>query len=161
MHTAPRSFEDERGFTLVELVVVIGLTAILAGISGPKMFGASDFDSSRFYDESEVALRYAQKLAIATSCGVQFNIAAGAWTLNQEPGCTGGSYTLAVTHPATGASGYSQPAPAGVAFSSTVNPLRFTALGRATNSSGTVSGATITIGSRTLTVIGETGLVRR
>lgn len=54
-----------RGFTLIELIVVIVLLGILAVYAAPRMFDMNTFNSRGFHDETLALLRYAQKTAIA------------------------------------------------------------------------------------------------
>lgn len=53
------------GFTLVELVMVIIITGIMAAVVGPKLMNNSDIDARGFADQTKALLRYAQKTAIA------------------------------------------------------------------------------------------------
>jgi MSHA pilin protein MshC len=64
-----------RGFTLVELIMVIVILGVLAVYAAPKLFSTSDFYARGFHDETTALLRYAQKTAVAqrrTVC-VTFN----------------------------------------------------------------------------------------
>ena len=53
---------------------------------------------------------------------------------------------------------YSGTAPGGLALASTVSPLLFDSLGRAMSAAEIITDATITVGARTISVVGETGL---
>jgi MSHA pilin protein MshC len=52
-----------KGFTLVELVVVILLVGIMAVAVVPRFVGRTGFDARGFSDEATAMLRYGQKLA--------------------------------------------------------------------------------------------------
>ena len=54
-----------RGFTMIELVMVIVLLGILAVVAAPRMFNSTEFYARGFHDETLALLRYAQKAAIA------------------------------------------------------------------------------------------------
>ena len=54
-----------RGFTLVELIIVLVLLGVLAVVAAPRIFNTGDFNSRGFHDETLGLLRYAQKTAIA------------------------------------------------------------------------------------------------
>jgi MSHA pilin protein MshC len=54
-----------RGFTLVELIMVLVLTGVLAVFAAPRIFNSTDFYARGFHDETMAMLRYAQKTAIA------------------------------------------------------------------------------------------------
>ncbi len=146
-------------FTMVELIVVLLVVGILVA-AGNSMFASKDrFDERFFSDDVLSALRYAQKLAVATSCEVQFDISGGAYTLNQRttPDCTDGAFTTDVSHPGTGDATYTGTAPSGVSFSSTLDPIVFDSNGQANNSGGTPTDATVSVGSVAIEVVGETG----
>ena len=55
---------QQRGFTLMELVMVIVILGVLAVFAAPRMFNASDFNAQGFHDETLSLLRFAQKTAI-------------------------------------------------------------------------------------------------
>jgi MSHA pilin protein MshC len=54
-----------RGFTLVELVLVLTIAGVLAAVAVPRMVDRSAFQTHGGAAEIRTALRYAQKLALA------------------------------------------------------------------------------------------------
>lgn len=54
-----------RGFTLIELIMVIVILGALAVFAAPRIFSTNDFKARGFHDASLSLLRYAQKTAIA------------------------------------------------------------------------------------------------
>ena len=55
----------QRGFTLIELIMVMVILGVLAVFAAPRMFNNDDFYARGFHDETLALLRYAQKTAIA------------------------------------------------------------------------------------------------
>ncbi len=151
---------NEGGFTLVELVVALALIGVLAAVAAPRFVGVSEMRADLFRTELLAAVRYARRLAVASGCGVQLELTPTSYTLTQQVGCAGAVWTQTVVDPATAATTYARGAPAGVSLASTVNPVRFDPLGRATDSSGAVTGATLSVGARTISLIGESGFAQ-
>ena len=58
----------EAGYSLVELVLVIVILATIGMLAGPRFFNNDAFDERGYYDELASALRYAQKVAVASGC---------------------------------------------------------------------------------------------
>ncbi len=114
---------------MVELTVVIVLIATIAAVTAPRFFAALEFEESFFRNDTLGALRYAQKLAVASGCQVRVTISSG---------------------------GYSNTASSGISLSGDT-PITFDALGRALNAGGSVADATVNVGSLSIEVIGETG----
>ena len=63
-HTRPTR---SGGFTLVELVIVLVVVGILAGVAAPRFFQRQGFDAVAYTDQTRALLRYGQKIAIAQS----------------------------------------------------------------------------------------------
>ncbi len=148
------------GFTLTELVLVVMVLGLLAGVAAPRFFERSTFDERIARDQLAAALRHGQKLALSSHCEVRVQTTASSFRLDQRTACTSGAFGQPVFHPATGQAGYTGAMPPGVALASSVNPLHFDALGRATDAGGAVSDATLRVGGRVVQVVGATGLVR-
>jgi MSHA pilin protein MshC len=62
-HVWPR--HPQRGFTLVELIVVMIIIGILSAIGAARYFDRRGFDSAGFAEQTRAMLRFSQKLAIA------------------------------------------------------------------------------------------------
>lgn len=143
------------GFTLVELVAVLVLLGILAVFAIPRMTGFDFFRNRAYFEEAVAAVRYAQKRAVASGCDTQAQLTAapaGFGLFQRATACTTGAFTRPVINPGSGES-FARPAPTGVAVSAA--NVTFDAMGRA--SSG--AGVWITVGDRSLRVVGETGFV--
>lgn len=138
------------GFTLVELVIVILLLGILAAYAMPKFFNLDDYRTRAAYDEVAGAVRYAQKLAVASGCEVKVQISASSYSLQQHStDCTSGAFTTISGHPVTSNN------LTGITLTSTAGDFIFDAIGRSS------SGTTVSIngGIKSFLVIAETGYV--
>jgi MSHA pilin protein MshC len=149
---------QSKGFTLIELALIIVILGILASSALPKFFELSGYQQSGFFDDTLNAIRYAQKLAVATGCNVQFSTASNQYTL-KRPGAsdrslcsssTASDFTQVVSRPGSGESSY-QGSQSGVSISNTT--LYFNAQGTASTN------ATITLANRQITVVRNTGFV--
>jgi MSHA pilin protein MshC len=159
-------FAFQRGFTLIELIMVIVMLGVLAVFAAPRMLNTSDFYARGFHDETLGYLRYAQKTAIAqrrTVCvafasgvtgSVTLTIASAAATFN----CTSAG---ALTGP-KGESPVVLNARSGVQYGTVPASFNFDGLGQPITSAGAaqasqtfqVSGA-----SKSITVETTTGYV--
>jgi MSHA pilin protein MshC len=147
----------QKGFSLVELIMVMVLLGILSATVMPRFFDVNTFREQAFFDDTLNAVRYAQKLAVATGCRVQVSVAADTYTLNapaDRSQCFNAvAFPLAIRNPGTGDPAYTNNEP-GVALTSTAATFTFDALGRAS------ADVTLTVaGNRTITVVGSTGFV--
>jgi MSHA pilin protein MshC len=80
-----------RGFTMVELIVVMVLMGILAAIGIPKIMGNSSFSPLALHDQILTAMRYAQKTAVShrrVVCATQPNIYTINFNIASAPGAT-------------------------------------------------------------------------
>ncbi len=150
--------EDAAGFTLIELVVVLIVAGVLAAVGASRFFVLKDFQDRGFHDATLAAVRYAQKVAVASGCDVEVRIGGGGFALDERSGCTGGGFSVPVRRPGSGGA-FAASAPSGV----TVGTLDFyyDALGRphAPGGAPLSAPATVTVGAGTITVERETGFV--
>jgi len=72
----------QRGFTMVELIVVIILVGILAVVAGPKIQAIVGTQDDAWHDQAVTALRQAQKTAVASRRLVCAVVAGGSVTLS-------------------------------------------------------------------------------
>ncbi len=137
------------GFTLVELILIILLLSIISAVAIPKFFNANDYQVRAAYDETANAVRYGQKLAVASGCEVQVLFSASGYALQQHASsCASGSFaTISTQHPFSSAS-FSD-----VSISSSPNSFIFDTMGRSSSS------VAVTIGSYSFSVVPETGYV--
>lgn len=147
-----------RGYTIVEVLLVIVILAILGTVAGPRFFANDVFDERAYYDELVSALRYAQKTAVASGCPVQVAVGVSSYALTQQAAAAGHCDPGDVTFPlpvrlSTGEV-VSGTAPSSVTTAPTTT-FTYTALGR------TNLGANqpLTVGTRSLTIQAESGLV--
>lgn len=96
------------GFSLIELITVIVLLGALAVFVIPRL-NPTGFDRYAFRHELLSALRYAQKTAMASGCGVAVQLDAGADSYSvllrsggSATDCGSGGFGTALQHPAAG-----------------------------------------------------------
>ncbi|MHA6492110.1 prepilin-type N-terminal cleavage/methylation domain-containing protein [Pseudomonas borbori] len=144
-----------QGFTLVELIMVMVIIGTLAAVIGPRFFDRQVFDERMFYEESLAAVRYGQKLAVASGCLTQVSLGAGGYHLRQAANCNSGAYNREVVGP-DGTSPYANlQVPNGVAVTATNFPVVFDSQGRPLDGA-----ASATIGTFNISVTAETGMVQ-
>jgi MSHA pilin protein MshC len=156
---------DQRGFTLIELIMVIVLMGVLAVVAAPRIFNSNDFNARGFHDETLAYLRYAQKTAIAqrrTVC-----VAFGSNTVTLSIASAPATFNCAAAGTLKGPKGDTPAtitAKSGVAYASTPTPsaFNFDGLGQPIDSAGAAVGKqTIQVAgaAQTITVETATGYV--
>lgn len=148
------------GFTLLELVIVVVLLGALAVVVLPRVTEGG-FRSAAFAEQVATALRYAQRLAVATGCEIQVDISSADQryrVLRRADGTdtscgTSGAFSLEVSNPG-GSGAFAGSASGGVAVT---QGLVITFDGQGLPSP---NGGLVVVGGRTITVEADTGHVR-
>ena len=138
----PKHIITQRGFTLVELVIVMVLLGIISSIAIPRFFDRQGFTDHGFYTEVINALRYAQQHAVATNCDVQVTLTSTGYSLHRRAvNCNGvGGFTLAIANPTNPAADFAN-TQADITITANSNIFSFNALGA--ESTGTNNNITI------------------
>jgi MSHA pilin protein MshC len=152
----------QRGFTLVELIVVILVSAILAVAVGARLVSRSGFEARGYDDRAQALVRYAQKAAIAQRRPVLVFLDGSALSAcfddDGDGDCTDPG-EAPVQDPGSGGPLAIVP-PAGVAFALAPSAFSFDGLGRPVPAGQyTVSVSVSGEGARNFTIERETGHV--
>jgi MSHA pilin protein MshC len=138
----------QRGFTIVELVLVIVILGVISAVAVPRFFDRKVFDERFYFEEVLAAARYAQKLAVASGCPIRFKIDDAGYALNYNGGDCG---VMPV------GSDYVKSLPAGVAVTNTLT-ISFNSLG-SVNETCPGGRCVAMIGSHTFTIHAATGFI--
>lgn len=149
---------SQRGFTLVELVVVIVLLGILSFAAFTRMPDRAQMNAQGFGEQVAATLRFAQRAAVAQRRPMYVNVDAAARSV---------SVCLAATLPcgqplaAPAGGALAVTGPAGLTLASASTQIAFDALGQPTPAAGAqvqVSGGGSTV---TIVIEGGSGYVRK
>lgn len=154
--------QKNKGFTLIELIMVMVIIGVLAIAAIPRFMDRQTFEARGFYDQTLSMLRYAQKVAIAQRTNVFVNVNSASRTLCltyvADSNCTNTTPLQIVVNPAD-QQRFSKTAATGISIASSVSPFSFSALGKP-NPDGAVALSVTGDGvTRTITVERETGYV--
>jgi MSHA pilin protein MshC len=147
---------NNAGFTIVELVTVMVIAAVLAAVALPRLVDSYGTNERGFYDQVQAALRYGQKITLATQHNVCVTINPGTGpgaSLTLQYAAGAGCGPLPVPFPG-GSAPYSITAPANVALAG--SSFQFD---KASYGGPVPNVPPITVGNRTITVEAVTGYV--
>jgi len=145
---------QHRGFTMIELILMLVILGILSAVALPRFFNTATFENRGFYTEVINAVRYAQQYAVATNCETQISFTANTYTVNIWDGgaCGVGTLNGDTPNPVTGEAGFSG-TNSTAAITSAPNTFTFNALGQADNN------VNVSVGGYSFTVHNETGYI--
>lgn len=126
----------QRGFTLIELVMVLVLVGVLAVFAAPRLLATNDINARGFHDETLAYLRYAHKSAIAQRRTVCVTFTANSLVLTVAAATPAATCAVNLVGP-KGESPATITAKGGVEYSGTPGSFNFNGLGQPIDNAGT------------------------
>ena len=124
---------ENRGFTLIELIVIITVIGVLAVSATARFGGTEAFEVRGFRDQLAAAARSAQRYARNSGCPTTFSYGSGSWSVSTTVPCGGSTQTVSAPgRPLTGS------IPGSVSISPASLAVTFDAFG-STGSSSSIS----------------------
>lgn len=84
-----------KGFTLIELVMVIILLGIVSAIVLPRFFSTSPFSNANTLTELQSSLNYTRNRAVTSQCTMEFRIDSSGWSVLRDSDCDSNTTTPA------------------------------------------------------------------
>lgn len=157
---------NRKGFTLIELIMVIVVIGIMAAVVAPRLGSVSTSKAAAFREKLRADIRYAQNLAMTQNrrYRVYFNGNPApnpgyAVVNDSNANSTWGEAGEFAMDPASGTNlsiALNTGKYEGITAASTVNPIEFNTLGKPTGGATTV---TVSPGGYTVAITAETGAV--
>lgn len=156
-HAKSPGGQGVRGFTLIELVMVIVILGVLAIFAAPRIISSGDVNALGFHDQTLALLRSAQKTAIAQRRTVCVSFTAGTASLTLALAAN----TFDCSAPTSMAGLQSIAAKSGITYSLPPTGFNFDGLGQPIAADGTAKAKqTISVVNATdITVEAGTGYV--
>lgn len=161
-----------RGFTLVELIMVLVLLGVMAVVFLPGLGGSTAVKERAFRDGVFTTLSHARRVAVASRRFVCVTLAGGTGStatlsVAVDPGSTpetassvSCSQTVSLPSTLSACTTNTLCAPSGVTLGGATRVV-FDPLGRSVSAPGVTAAATVTVSNQTsVTVAAETGLVQ-
>lgn len=94
---------NARGFTLIELVMIITIIAVLAITATARFSGGDALDTHGARDELASAFRLAQRYAVTSGCWTRVTVTAGGYSVEVEnTPCDGTGFGSIIASPGGG-----------------------------------------------------------